>query len=296
MLNLGCCSIILFLIISIACACSLLGASMAYVAENVINSESELSEFRENTTVILKEVNNFIISSVNVTEDTEHIGDFDHHIDVYQLGLRCTDLPQRNNFYTTTDTNLERINKTMFYALANSYVSFSICGKSNLTKVPERLEIVLSTSAPQQVKFIYPGTDNKWNCRNFTFNIKKPDYYTIIFLPPTYPTSFEYDATYMIKEIDPKRLYEHTRFVDNYTLHEDHDTHTFRTKFEFVGYSCFAATVRDNPDTSIDIVHVQLYFTVWFLGFIICFVVVTLFFSVSGVFIISTMVCYRRCK
>ena len=198
--------------------------------------------------MILTEVNHFFTASVAVIEDVEHIGDFQHYIDVYQLDSKCSHVPGMKYTYNKTGTNLADINETTFYALAGFSMTFSICGATNSTKELERLEIVLtaSQSKPVDFDFLHPGTNNTWNCKERTFHLNKPDYYTVLFLPPTHQTSFEFNATYRVNEIDPTHLHENS--VANHTLQKDMDSRTFPLKFGFT-HSCFVATIRDNPDT-----------------------------------------------
>ena len=237
-----------------------------HVELNKIN-QRVLLECVDNTSVILAEVDHFFTASVDVTEDTEHIGDFHHFIDVYQLDSKCSHVPEIKYSYTVTGTNLTNINETTFYALPGFSMTYSICGTTNSTKEPERLEMVL-IAAPhsETIDFLHPGTNNTWNCKERTFPLNQSNYYTVLFLPPTHQTSFKFNATYGVSEIDPRHL--HRGSVANHTLQKDSDSRKFPLKFGFT-HSCFVATIRDNPDTYKEIVHIRLNFTNQNDGFII---------------------------
>ena len=240
-----------------------------YTAERFSINQEALLQCFDNTSVILTEVNHFVTASVFVREDTEHIGDFYHNIEVYQVSSRCSDIPGTKHTYTKSGTNLTNINETTFYALPGFSVTFSICGRTNSTIEPERLEIVLiQLPHSETIDFLHPGTNNTWKCKTRKFTLTAPDYYTILFLPPTHPTNFEFNATYMVHEIDPDLLGKHS--VANHTLHKDHDNETFPLTFGGAIYSCFVATITHNPDTDKDIVHIWLSFTEQVYGFVVC--------------------------
>ena len=268
MSNSDCCSVILG-VVGVLLVLLCLGA--LYAVERFKINQTALSRCLDNTSVILTEVNHFVTASVSVREDTEHTGDFYHNIEVYHLNstiASCSDVPGINYTYTKSGTNLTNINETTFFALAGSSVTFHICGRTNTTIEPERLDMVLTRFPHSKtIDFLHPGVDGKWACKNRTFDLTSPDYYKIIFLPPTHPTSFKFDATYQIHEINPDLLNDYS--VDSSTLHEDHDNKTFFLNFGAT-HSCFVATIAHNPDTIEEIVHIQLVYGDQVYGFVVC--------------------------
>jgi hypothetical protein len=216
---------------------------------------------RENTSVILAEVHHFITQSVVVTEDTKHIGDFYRKLEIYHLNLPCSNLPTRIRLNTIA--NLSFSNDTTFYALANSLISFNICGRTNHTFGElERLELVLYKEEPQEtavyaVDFFHVGTNDEWECKESILYLDEPGYYTVTFLSPTHPAEFTFNATYITSEVDFEQLNE--RAEANYILYKDQDSHTFPLDFR-TGHSCFVAIIGDNPSSLKENVHVKLKF------------------------------------
>lgn len=239
------------------------------MAERFSINQNVLLKCFDNTSVILTEVNHFVTASVMVREDTEHTGDFYHNIEVYQLSSGCSDVPGTKHSYTKSGTNLNII-ETTFYALPGFSIAFNICGRTNSTIEPERLEMILSQLPHSKTigfYFLHPGTNNTWECKKGKFTLTAPDYYSLFFLPPTHPTRFEFNVTYMVHEIDPDMLGKHS--VANHTLHKDNDNETIPLTFGAI-YSCFVATITHNPDTDKDVVHVQLSFTEQVYGLVVC--------------------------
>ena len=215
---------------------------------------------QENTSVILAEVHHFTTHSVVVTEDTKYIGDFHRSVEVYHLNLPCSNLPTRNK--VTTTTNLSSSNGTTFYALANSSINFSVCGRTNHTFGElERLELLLfkdtsQTTTVDVIEYFHVRT-NKWECKESKLYLNEPGYYTVTFLPPTHPAEFILNATYTISEIDFEQLSERANI--SYTLYRDQDSHTFPLGFR-VARSCFVAIIGDNLSSLKGNVHVKLKF------------------------------------
>ena len=89
------------------------------ITQNLNNQDSTTSLYYENTTVILAEVYNLFTSSLRVTEDTKHIGDFYRDIEIHQVDFSCTNLPTRIRQMAniTNESDISAINGTTFYAL-----------------------------------------------------------------------------------------------------------------------------------------------------------------------------------
>ena len=171
---------------------------IAYAAQWSKINQVMIRQCCENTSVILAEANHLFMSSLSMTEDTNHIGDFYRDIEVHQLDSKCDSLPTREEINTTTNgTDLSSINGTTFYALAGSSMTFSVCGTTSYTiSELERLELILrKESLPIAIGFFHVGTNGEWLCKEKTFILDEPGYYTIIFLPPTYQASFMFNAT-----------------------------------------------------------------------------------------------------
>ena len=206
--------------------------------------------------MILTEVNHFFTESLSVTEDTEHQHDFYHDIEVYQVESKCSDLVNRT-VYTINGSDSSFQTQT-FYALAGSTIALHVCGSTNSKTLSERLDIVLQNhlggpNSNDPVNFLYLGPGQK--CKDITFSLPTRAYYTIMFLPPSSPTTFEFELTYDLRVIDPIFIAEHA--MANYTLHADLD----RCKFSLsagIRYSCFVAVIRENPNTSIGDVHIHV--------------------------------------
>ena len=214
----------------------------------------------ENSSVVLAEVNHLFTSSLSATEDTKHIGDFYHDIEVYQLGSTCDNLPTHKFISNVNGTDLSLINNTTLYALAGSSISLNICGMTNHTHTElERLDVVLYKD-PQiiTVEFFHLGTDDEWQCKESKLLLDQWGYYTITFLPPTQEAKFMYNATFTMYEVDSKQL--HRRALTNQTLHVHQDT--FKVPLMFgTTHSCLVATIKDNPHTLRQTVHIQLVFS-----------------------------------
>ena len=252
----------------------------------------------ENSSVVLAEANHLFTSTLNVTEDTKHIGDFYRDIEVYQLDSTCNDLPTHKAISNVNGTDFSSINSTTLYALTGSSISLNICGTTNHTVTElERLEVVLYKDTQiMAVEFFHPGSDDEWQCKESTLLLDQQGYYTITFLPPTHETKFMYNATFTVHEIDTKLLY--SRALTNRTLHVHQDA--FKIPLAFgATHSCFVATIKDSPHTLRQTVHIQLMLTKQTTAFVIGAVVEILFIlavSVSIVVSCSYLVKKTHCE
>ena len=252
------------------------------------------SQYHENTTVILGEVHHLFTSSMNVTEDTKHIGDFYRDVEVLQLDLRCKHLPTRTETTSITDgKDLSSINGTTLYVLAGSTVKFSVCGTTNHTGSElERLELVLRREREIiAIDFFHVGTNNERQCKDSVLSLEEPGYYTINFLLPTHKARFCFNATYNVHEIDTKQLQR--RMMNNHTLHTDQDTFTFPLQLRMT-YSCFVATIKDSPRTLSQTVHLQVEFSNQRIFFILIGLVPLLIFILILVTVVVLCVCLMK--
>ena len=207
--------------------------------------------------MVLAEVDHLFISSLSVTEDTEHIGDFYRDIEVYRLGSTCDNLPTHKVISSINGTDLSSLNSTILYALAGSSISLNICGMTNHTVTElERLEVILyKDSQIMDVDFFHLGRDDEWQCKESTLFLDQHGYYTITLLPPNHDAKFMYNASFTVREIASKQL--HGRALTNHTLHAHQDT--FKAPLTFgATHSCFVATINDSPHTLKQTVHIQL--------------------------------------
>ena len=250
-----CCLIFLILVVLMAGAAALTG----FAAKQYKANQPSIQHHRGNSTVILAELNHFYTESLSVTEDTEHLHDFHHDINVYEAETKCSNLV---NMTTYTIQGSDHKYTSTTYALAGSAIHLHICGSTNQTYSTDRLELLLlnhlddDNDFPNKVNFFVPGLDGKKACKYVNFDLPTTDYYTLSLLPPSTPMSFEFELTYDIKRIDPHLLAEYT--VTNYTLHNDQDSCKF-TLTTGIEYSCFVAEIREIPNIKGD-VHIQLHY------------------------------------
>lgn len=245
-------------VVLLTSAATLIGVSTAGHLMNKPNTALH----RDNTTVILTQVHHFFTKSLTVTQDTGYPGDTDHEIAVYRVNTKCSDLSAREQMYTVNGNDLSAINKTTLYLLAGSSITYSICGSTNQTRRPERLELVLlddleraqslENIANSFYKFAYfsTGRVGEKRCDKVPINIDTTGYYTTLFLPPPHPAHFEFNITYNVRTIDLTQL----SIVSNHTLRVDQDSHEFPLEFG-VKSSCCVATIKK---ASKAYVHIQL--------------------------------------
>lgn len=259
------------------------------------NQQSVTERYRENSSVVLAELDHFYTESLTVTEDTEHLNDFRHDIEVYQLeGHRCSELEYVTE-YMLNGSDLTPIPPV--YALANSSILVHICGSTNATTESDRLEIVLKNHLeetdenPYKVNFFHPGLVGKPRCKDMTFQLPANGYYTLIMMNPSTPIQFDYELTYKIRAIDTHLLAEHS--FSNYTLHADQESCKFSLSSGIMKKSCFVAVIRENPNTTKGYVHIQLKYGNRMAGFIagvvvLSVVAITLF--IASIVIISLFI------
>ena len=233
-----------------------------YGVQNYISHRTRTQRYQENSTVILTELDHFFIQSLSVMEDTEHLDDFDHDVTVYQADTKCSDLVSTT--VLTISGSDQPIQRT-FYALAGSSVSLDICGTTNLSTYPGRLNIILlnhleesdTNELPYGFSFFEPGLKGEKKCKNMSFPLTASNYYTLSMPPPPpkIQMTFQFELTYNVRAIDPNLLAQHT--VANYTLHTDRDSCNFSMNLDFES-SCFVAVISENPNTETKDVHIQL--------------------------------------
>ena len=254
----ACCIVLSILLVITAGAATLTG----YGVKNYISHRTMTQRYQENSTVILTELNHFFIQSLSVMEDTEHLDDFDHDVTIYQADTKCSDLV--NTMVLTISESDQPIQRT-FYALAGSSVSLDICGTTNLSTYPGRLNIILlnhleesdSNELPYGFSFFEPGLKGEQKCKNVNFPLTASSYYTLSMPPPPpkIQMTFQFEVTYNIRAVDPNLLAQHT--IANYMLHTDRDSCNFSMDLD-LEYSCFVAAINENPNAETKDVHIQL--------------------------------------
>ena len=235
-------------------------ALTGFAVKQYKSNQPTTGRYHENSSVILAELNHFYTESLSVTEDTEHLNDYRHDIEVHHAECKCSDLVTTTT-YTINGSDFSPI--PTVYALAGSSISVQICGSTNVTTDSERLEIVLSdqleepkfNQIPYKVNFFHPGLNGGQKCKDMIFDLPANGYYTLSFLHPSTPISFDFELTYNIRAIDSNLLAEHT--ITNYILHADQESYKFPMSHGNK-QSCFVAVIRDNPNTSKGDVHIQL--------------------------------------
>ena len=251
-----CCTIFLILLVLAAGVAAVL---VGYAVKHYQSNQPSTERYHENSSVVLAELDHFYTKSLTVTEDTEHLNDFHHDVEVYHAECKCSDLV---NMTTYTLNGSDLTPKPPVYALAGSSISVYICGSTNETTESERLEIVLKNhleedKVPFRVNFFHPGLDGKRRCKDMIFHLPANGYYTIIFvLNPSSPIDFDYELTYKIQAIDFHLLVEYS--FANYTLRADQESCKFSLSNGINKQSCFVAVIRENPNTTKGDVHIQL--------------------------------------
>ena len=247
------------LVIVIAVAVAAL--CVAYIITLETTNRSLILKTYENSTIILSEVHHMLATSMRVTQDTKHLGDFYRDIEIFHLDSGCSGLPthDREPIAITNGNDFATINATTFYALGGSHISFDVCGKTNSTTTDrERLEMILQKeqqARPASIDFFNVGISNEWLCTSTSLPIPEPGYYSITFLPPTHDAEFEFNATYNLNEIDTENLLK--RATGNYTLHRDEETVKILLTYG-AKESCVVATIHDNPTTLSQTAHIQI--------------------------------------
>ena len=276
------------LVLAVVAGLLLIGFAVKQYQSNQPNTE----RYRENSSVILAEPGHFYIKSLSVIEDTEHLNDFRHDIDVYHAGCKCSDLTTLIT-YTLNGSDHDLTPVPPVYALAKSSISIHICGSTNATTNSERLEIVLKKNleegndAPYKVNFFHPGLDGKMKCKDIVFHLPANDYYTVIIMNPPSQIQFHYELTYKIQEIDSYLLAKHA--LANHTLQADQESCKFSLK---IGKnSCFVAMIKENPNTTVGDVHIQLKYGHRLDGLIAGIVLAAIAFVGS----VITIYCFIRC-
>lgn len=250
------------LISTIILLCTLFSIICSAVYQYLTENDTALVSLRSNSTVVLFDQEpSKTLQSLTVTEDTNHPGDFDHEIIVYQVDLSCGDIEVQEETYQQTGTDFSLINGTTSYALAGSSMTYNICGSTNSSYQSERLELVLlyglealqapSTDYDKFYYFSY-GTDGNWTCKEVTYNIENKGYYTPVFLTAPQEATFTYSMTYRQRFLnEPLPL-----SLSDYILSNDKDRLALNGLS--VGQHCFIATILENPTGTSPHVHVHL--------------------------------------
>ena len=249
-------------IVTIAFSIVLVAISSRYVTRE----EDKISLHYSNTTLILFNGRDYALQSLNVTQDSNHPGNFDHDITIYKHETDCKDLPIQNKTRTVKKNKL-----TPIYALAGSNIMFTICGSTNLSRAVERLELALiygleSLQYPPLLRdylnfsYVVPGSNGLWNCKNVTFPLMMDGYYTTTFLTEPRSAEFNYSLTYFHRYFDIRHFVP----VKNYTLQADTDYKIFPEKpYKY----CYVATIHGSPGVTTQYVHIRLtykYYTMKF--------------------------------
>lgn len=224
---------------------------------------SGLTLHQSNSTVIIANS-----SSLTVIQDARHPKDFEHQIDVYQVDHDCSKLPAGHRQHTTTGYNdFSSINGTTVYALAGSFITLEVCGSTNSTYIPGRLEVALVESLEAlhssdkllenifDLNFFFPGVQGEWRCKEVTFSIDHFGYYTLFILPQPKECLFNFTATYNYRFIDLTLL--SVKRKHTYTLFEDQDQLELPGRRWFNKNLCVLAHIKHNPNSPSNNVHIR---------------------------------------
>ena len=290
-----CCTI--FLIVLVLAAAVVAALLIGFAVKQYRSNQPTTERYHENSSVILAEPGPFYTKSLTVIEDTEHLNDFRHNIEVYHAGCKCSDLTTLTT-YTLNGSDHDLTPVPPVYALAKSSISIHICGSTNATTNSERLEIVLKKNLeegndnPYKVNFFHPGLDGEMRCKDIVFHLPAKDYYTVIIMNPSSQIQFHYELMYKIQKIDSYLLAEHA--LANYTLQADQESCKFSLK---IGKkSCFVAVIKENPNTTIGDVHIQLKYGNRLDGLIAAIVLAAIAFVVSIIVVCLFIRCTRHAK
>ena len=249
--------------------------SVALSSHYITREEDETTLHHSDTTLILFNGRNYALKSLTITQDSNHPGNFDHDITIYQHEAQCDTLPSHNEKRTIKKSNIHPANKlSPIYMLADSNITFIICGSTNQSRPTERLELALVHGldslqyySPSLHNYMYlhfsyiiPGSNGEWDCKNIIFPIKKDGYYTTIFLTEPKSASFNYSLTYFRYYFD----ISHFESVENHTLHKDKDNATYGDNPHKY---CYAATIHKRPGLTTRYVHIRItyeYYTMRF--------------------------------
>ena len=215
------------------------------------NNQSTLALYQANSTVI---IGNSSIS-LQVVQESNYPGDFEHEIEVYEVTLECNKLPVMEKDYV--EDSLDSINGSTIYALAGSFITLKVCGSTNLTRIPGRLEVLLvegleslaSTATILEdfynFSFFYPGIGGDWLCKEETLKIEEYGYYTLVFLPQPAVAIFNCTAKYHLRILDVGLLPIRANQTLLKNLDEWRLTAVPRPPFT---RTCIIASIKDNPD------------------------------------------------
>lgn len=241
----------------------------AISSRHITREERKTTLYQSNTTLFLFDGDDYALHSLTVTQDSDHPGNFDHNIILYQHKSKCSNLPILNTSNTVAGSDFSTISEIPIYALAGSSMTFNICGSTNSTYPIERLELVLNygLEALQSLSqdyhnfsYFLPGTGGEWTCKKVTFHLNKDGYYTTRFL--TKPTSaiFNYSVTFFHQQIDVEVLQEYLVHTDTLFMDRDHKVYTENNY-------CHIAVIQGKPGVTKTYVHIQLtykYYTMKF--------------------------------
>ena len=299
-------NIIIFLVVAVCCtgtiflillvlAAGVAAVLIGFAVKQYRSNQPTTERYHENSSVILTELDHFYTKSLTVTEDTEHLNDFRHDIEVFHAECKCSDLVTLTT-YTLNGSDVTPIPPV--YALAGSSISVHICGSTNATTESERLEIVLKNhleeanlpnEVPFRVNFFYPGLDGKRMCKDVIFHLPANDYYTMIFvLNPSSPIDFDYELIYKTQAIESHLLAEHS--LANYILRADQESCKFSLSSDINKQSCFVAMIRENPNTTKGDVHIQLKYGNRMGGFIAGIVVLSATAFIASIVVLSLLI------
>ena len=156
--------------------------------------------------------------SLEVTQDSNYAGDYEHEITLYRVKSKCSEQPTLTEL--KDNAQVTSINGTTIYAWTGSSITFHICGSTNQSSNFQRhLDVVIMRGLNEWLQFaetilptfyqglhFLPGTNGEWMCANKTVDINDPDYYTIILLPQSTADHFNYSVTYSIHTVDLSQL------------------------------------------------------------------------------------------
>ena len=167
----------------------------------------------EGSTILLYNFSPYYVSNVILAEQLEHDENF-HDID-FELIEYCHLSYEKN---TTTETMMDASvmkNITALYLMPGSKISYNICAVTNEDPaIGVRLEVYVMTNL-EEARYFDPKKSTTYknflvcslrdidpcSCNSFTYEVKQPNYYSVIFVPRHTNFWIQYNYTSTIEKV-----------------------------------------------------------------------------------------------
>ena len=197
---------------------------------NAVNTSLVTAAY-EGTTMVVQSINQFYIKSVLAREDIQH-KDIPQKVQFILANVGCSNLPLSGNLIESLNFTMVE-NRTGFYFMHGSYISFNICATTNHSS-PERGEVFILSNLTEARFFDpqrynhgcfrsfaigYSQSKQPWMCTLVNCTINDDGYYSVIFLEPGYPVQYRYRLKMAVVYIDFSSL----RSSWNCTVYDEGD-------------------------------------------------------------------------